>query len=51
MIAILLVNIFVVNGLPIHGTDISIQQLRRNNLYPQLGGELLGNLPNGRSLG
>jgi len=37
------------NGLPIHGNDVSIQQPRRDNLYPQLGGEPLENLPNGGS--
>ncbi len=48
-IATLLIDMLVGNGLPIHGNDVSIQQPRRDNLYPQLGGEPLENLPNGGS--
>ncbi len=44
-----LINILVANGLPIHGNDVLFQQLKRIDSHPQLGGGVLGGLPNGRS--
>jgi len=41
-------NIFVANGLLVHGNDVSFQQPRRVNLHPQLGREPSKSFPNGR---
>ncbi len=51
MIIVLPVNIHVTNWLPIYGNGVFIQQPKKVNSYPQLGGEPPRRLPNGGFLG
>jgi hypothetical protein len=41
------VNIHVTTRLPVYGNGVPIQQPKRANSNPQLGGKSLGNSPNG----
>jgi hypothetical protein len=41
------INIFVANGLHVHGNDVLFEQLKRSNSHPQPSGEPHGGSPRG----
>jgi hypothetical protein len=47
MVATLLVNIPIANGLLVHGNGVSFQEPRRVNLHPHPSGEPSRGSPNG----